>query len=98
MATPLRTCVGCRRVAEQSALVRVALVAGVPQWDPARRLPGRGAWLHADPECLAQAQRRGGFSRAFRASVDASGLTMAELPANSARPGQTGSPLSGDLQ
>jgi predicted RNA-binding protein YlxR (DUF448 family) len=34
--------------------------------DPARRLPGRGAWLHPDPACLALAERRRAFGRALR--------------------------------
>jgi hypothetical protein len=35
--------------------------------DPARRLPGRGASLHLDPDCLALAERRRAFGRALRA-------------------------------
>ena len=67
---PARTCVGCRRVAPVSALVRVtrrpdgALVLGSG--------PGRGAWLCAPPtaiECLEAAQRRKGLDRALRAPV-----------------------------
>ena len=34
--------------------------------DVRRRLPGRGAWLHFDLECLRNAERRRAFSRAFR--------------------------------
>jgi hypothetical protein len=34
--------------------------------DPARRRPGRGAHLHPDPACLAQAVRKRAFGRAFR--------------------------------
>ena len=34
--------------------------------DPQRRLPGRGAWLHPDPECLRAAERRRAFPRALR--------------------------------
>jgi predicted RNA-binding protein YlxR (DUF448 family) len=34
--------------------------------DPARRLPGRGASLHLDPDCLALAERRRAFGRALR--------------------------------
>ncbi|WP_410645513.1 YlxR family protein [Amycolatopsis sp. lyj-346] len=35
--------------------------------DGRRRLPGRGAWLHPDPDCLAKAERRRAFPRALRA-------------------------------
>jgi predicted RNA-binding protein YlxR (DUF448 family) len=34
--------------------------------DPARRLPGRGASLHLDADCLALAERRRAFGRALR--------------------------------
>lgn len=34
--------------------------------DPRRRLPGRGAHVHPDPECLALAERRRAFPRALR--------------------------------
>jgi predicted RNA-binding protein YlxR (DUF448 family) len=34
--------------------------------DPARKLPGRGAWLHPDPQCLDAAIRRRAFARALR--------------------------------
>ncbi|MFD4249981.1 YlxR family protein [Amycolatopsis thermoflava] len=34
--------------------------------DTRRRLPGRGAWLHPGPECLAKAERRRAFPRALR--------------------------------
>jgi len=37
--------------------------------DVGRRLPGRGAWLHPDPGCLEQAERRRAFGRALRLSV-----------------------------
>ena len=51
-AGPRRTCVGCRERAAVSDLIRVVAVAGACVPDPERRLPGRGAHLHPDPECL----------------------------------------------
>ncbi|MGQ0575101.1 MAG: YlxR family protein [Pseudonocardia sp.] len=39
---------------------------GVLTPDPRRRLPGRGAWLHPDRECLHRAERRSAFPRALR--------------------------------
>jgi predicted RNA-binding protein YlxR (DUF448 family) len=61
--------VGCRGRTAQAELVRFALRDGQVVPDPDRRAPGRGAWLHADAECLELALQRGGFSRAFRKPV-----------------------------
>jgi predicted RNA-binding protein YlxR (DUF448 family) len=64
---PVRTCVGCKRRALIGELLRVVAVAGRVVVDERRRLPGRGAWLHPDPDCLAKAERRRAFPRALRA-------------------------------
>jgi len=53
-------------------LLRVVAVGGatvgyatvIP--DPKRRQQGRGAHIHPDPTCLAQAERRRAFGRALR--------------------------------
>jgi predicted RNA-binding protein YlxR (DUF448 family) len=74
-AEPVRTCVGCRSraaksdllrivVAEQSAAVDGSAARLVP--DPRGEMPGRGAHLHPDPDCLASAERRRVFGRALR--------------------------------
>ncbi|HLL67015.1 MAG TPA: YlxR family protein [Micromonosporaceae bacterium] len=71
LAKPVRTCVGCRKRAPSSELLRVVgVVHGAERFsvvpDPARRRPGRGAHLHFDPACLALAERRRAFGRALR--------------------------------
>ncbi|MCE5290329.1 MAG: YlxR family protein [Nocardiaceae bacterium] len=69
---PIRTCVGCRtRVLAVDLLRFVARSSGdgiavVP--DPARRLPGRGGWIHRSTECLQNAERRRAFGRALKVS------------------------------
>ncbi|WP_433468128.1 YlxR family protein [Spirillospora sp. CA-142024] len=59
-------CVGCRVRTAKSDLLRLVVVEGVIVPDPRGRLPGRGAHLHPDLECLALAERRRAFPRAFR--------------------------------
>ncbi len=77
-SAPQRTCVGCRRKADRSRLLRVVAAgdglttpegAAVLVPDPRTRLPGRGAWLHPATECLDQAVRRRAFARALRLQV-----------------------------
>ncbi|GGM36138.1 DNA-binding protein [Micromonospora sonchi] len=69
-AQPERTCVGCRRRAPASDLLRIVAVEEEADLslrpDPARRLPGRGANMHPDPACFAQALQRRAFGRALR--------------------------------
>jgi len=73
---PMRTCVGCRRVAPVDQLVRVIREAtGTLQLG--RGSGGRGAWICAGEladlpavPCIEQATRRQGFSRAFHARVE----------------------------
>ena len=67
---PVRTCVGCRKRELAVELLRVVAVDGNGEQavtvDTARRLPGRGAWLHPEPQCLDAAIRRRAFVRALR--------------------------------
>ena len=65
---PVRTCVGCRTRAAKSDLLRVVAVDGSLIPDPRGRAPGRGAHLHLDPDCLAEAERRRAFGKALRLS------------------------------
>ena len=66
----MRTCVGCRQRAAATELLRVVAVergnsrVSVP--DPARRLPGRGAWLHPDLACFVLPEPRRAFVRRLR--------------------------------
>ena len=79
----VRTCVGCRKRAAKSELLRV--VAGdrgagpelVP--DPERRAPGRGAHLHPTTDCLELALRRRAFPRALMTPVPGGRLATAAL-------------------
>jgi uncharacterized protein len=67
-AAPERTCVGCRTRRPQAELVRVVLRDGVvvPAGPGAQ---GRGAYVCPDEMCLAAAQKKRAFARAFRAAA-----------------------------
>ncbi|MGC8471793.1 MAG: YlxR family protein [Acidimicrobiales bacterium] len=66
---PERTCVGCRRRAPQSELVRLVRMPG-GSLAVGRALPGRGAWIcEGSPACLERAGRRGALERALRSQL-----------------------------
>ena len=73
---PQRTCIGCRRKAGPSALVRVARRPGGAV-AVGRAEPGRGAWLCAgSASCFDAAVRRRAFGRALRCEVPAHELAQ----------------------
>jgi uncharacterized protein len=61
--------VGCGESAPKDLLIRFVLRGGAVEPDPAGTLPGRGAYLHRNPDCAREAIRRRGFDRSFRAQV-----------------------------
>ena len=64
---PQRTCLGCRQVKDQDRLVR--LVCSPDDHilvDLKGRLPGRGAYVCINRDCVDQAVHRQQFNRAFR--------------------------------
>jgi predicted RNA-binding protein YlxR (DUF448 family)/ribosomal protein L30E len=66
---PARTCVGCRGTGSPHELVRVvAADDGSVAVDLSASAFGRGAWLHARPECIRRAAPRG-LSKSFRMTV-----------------------------
>jgi predicted RNA-binding protein YlxR (DUF448 family) len=89
---PQRTCIGCRTVVDQNQLTRWVLRAkdgkSVPVPDPTRRLAGRGAWLHPNPECAQRAVQRGAFARSFRTNVDVSSLVAERRAKERTQPGK----------
>ena len=87
---PVRTCIGCRRRAAKSELLRLVAgsdVNGLPAVcpDPAGRAPGRGAHLHPTLECYDLAVRRKAFTRALRVGVSLSGAPVQQYLDNLAR-------------
>jgi predicted RNA-binding protein YlxR (DUF448 family) len=74
---PVRTCIGCRQQAEKSALVRVIATDGRVEVDETTSASGRGAWLHLNPQCSAEAVKRKAFGRALRTDItDTTSITQ----------------------
>lgn len=72
-AVPERTCIVTRAPGDPASLIRFALGPDdqvVP--DVAGKLPGRGAWVSAHHEIVAEAVKKRAFQRAFRKPVTAS--------------------------
>jgi predicted RNA-binding protein YlxR (DUF448 family) len=75
---PARTCVGCARSDDASAMVRLVIgPGGEVAVDLGSSAFGRGAHVHAAPECLAKACK-GGLARSFKTNVRASVAEIAE--------------------
>lgn len=69
---PYRTCLGCRRRQPKHDLVRLAADStGVLLLDSGRQLPGRGAYVCPNADCLAEALKKHAFLRTLRAPVRA---------------------------
>jgi hypothetical protein len=66
----VRTCVACRQEGGKRDLVRVVRSpGGGVALDPTGRAPGRGAYLHASPECVEMARKKRALDRALGAIV-----------------------------
>ncbi|WP_051196683.1 YlxR family protein [Jonesia quinghaiensis] len=95
---PERTCIGCRQRDAQDHLLRLVLRQRttthrlmqrslVP--DASRRLPGRGAWIHPEIDCVTVTQRKRAWLRAFKISGDVDASTLDELMASIRSPSNT---------
>jgi predicted RNA-binding protein YlxR (DUF448 family) len=67
----LRTCVGCRRLAEQRVLVRLVAAGDGDILVSPPPGQGRGAYLCPSMACLAAAWKRRSLPRAFRRATPA---------------------------
>jgi predicted RNA-binding protein YlxR (DUF448 family) len=67
----VRTCVGCRQRASRNQLLRVVSDANRLKPDERAVFAGRGAWIHANEDCLRLAIERRAFGRALRLNQQA---------------------------
>ncbi|HEX2089205.1 MAG TPA: YlxR family protein [Actinomycetota bacterium] len=79
---PERTCVGCRRKAPKSELLRmVRHDDGDISVDPSAKAPGRGAYVHPTDDCIRTAIRTRSVARALRTQIlgDRTGSLIEEV-------------------
>ena len=63
---PMRQCLGCREMKQKRELIRVVRSPeGAISLDSKGKMPGRGAYVCSDPECLKRAVKSKALSRAF---------------------------------
>ena len=67
---PMRQCVGCREMKEKRALIRVVKPPEGPvSLDFKGKLPGRGAYVCPNLECLKRARKSRALERAFETAI-----------------------------
>lgn len=68
---PLRTCIGCMGVFNQSTLIRISKDKdGKISVDTDKHRSGRGAYICSNAECLGKAIKSRRLNRAFKTEVD----------------------------
>ena len=68
---PMRQCVGCREMHPKKELIRaVKSKEGEISLDFVGKLPGRGAYICKNSECLARAIKSKAFERAFSCKIE----------------------------
>lgn len=68
---PIRTCVACRETAAKRGFIRIVRTpAGRVQVDESGKAAGRGAYLHATPDCWEVALKRGRLGQSLRVTIE----------------------------
>ena len=67
---PMRQCVGCREMKEKATLIRVVKSPqGEITLDFKGKMPGRGAYVCPDIECLKRARKSHALERTFETDI-----------------------------
>ena len=66
---PLRKCVACNQMLPKDQLFRVVKLDGHVQLDLSYKAQGRGAYICKNADCVALAEKKKSFNRAFKGSV-----------------------------
>jgi len=83
---PIRRCLGCHRSDSKDQLVRIVVHEGRAIVDRAKALPGRGGYVHPEPECVNRSIRSRVWGRALRnADLDLGELNIPSTVGNEER-------------
>ena len=67
---PMRKCIGCNEMKEKRELVRIVRNnEGDINVDPIGKLPGRGAYICRNPECLKRARKQRRLESSLECSI-----------------------------
>ena len=70
---PMRMCVACRQMNPKKSMFRIVRSgAGEVSADSSGKLPGKGAYLCKNMECLEKARKTGSLKRALDAEIPVS--------------------------
>lgn len=75
---PHRKCVGCQKIKPKHQLLRIAKNSNGIFIDIKQVLPGRGAYLCKDKECLQLAKKKKGLERSLKTPVSKEFYDMLE--------------------
>lgn len=67
--TPIRQCIGCGARRDKVELIRIVNNKNEILIDPRGNLPGRGAYLCPNPECLKKARKKNKLEQALKTDV-----------------------------
>jgi uncharacterized protein len=69
-AKPVRTCIACRRQSDKGDFIRIVRnAAGNIEIDLKGKLPGRGAYVCGNAECVKQTAKGNRLSKALKCQV-----------------------------
>ena len=80
---PVRQCIGCGARRDKKELARIVFQDGALTVDESGRLPGRGAYVCQEADCVRLAIRKNAFARALRTTGE--GIDRQSIAALEAR-------------
>lgn len=67
--TPLRMCIGCRKMQPKNELIKVSSKDGICELDKEQKKFGRGAYICKNASCIEMARKKRALSKHFKMQV-----------------------------